>query len=109
MAVADQQMVFLERFNELTHIRFSRSPVDPELARKLFRDFGLGTALLQEFQNSRSYEIEAEHLPVEDVEDDSAILAVRGPYAFGNSHDRESCPWPAVPWDVSYLATAGVG
>ena len=101
-------MVLLKCFDKLAHVGFGRSAVDPEIARELFRDIGLRTTLLQEFENSRSDEIEAEHLPVEDVEDNTAILAVRGPDVFCNSHDFESFPQFAVHSDSTDIATPGV-
>jgi len=64
--------------------------------------------LLQELEDSGSDEIEAEHLPVEDVQDDGAILAVSGPDVFCNSHDFESFPQFAVHSDSTDIATPGV-
>jgi hypothetical protein len=103
-----QQVVLLERFDKLTDVRFCPSAVDPKLTCELFRDLWLRRALLQEFEDSRSDEVEAEHLAVEDVEDDTAILAVRGPYVFCDSHDFESFPQFAVRSDSTDIATCGV-
>ena len=101
-------MVLLKCFDKFTHVRFGGSPLDPKLTCKLFRDLWLRRALLQEFEDSRSDEVEAEHLAVEDVEDDTAILAVRGPYVLCDSHDFESFPQFAVRSDSTDIATCGV-
>jgi hypothetical protein len=69
-------MVFLERFDKLTNIRLCGSPLDLEFTHELFRDFGLSHALLRKLQNHRSCEIEAEHLPVENVEYGCTVGAV---------------------------------
>ena len=101
-------MVLLKCFDKFTHVRFGGSPLDPKLACELFCDLWLRRALLQEFEDSRSDKVEAEHLAVEDVEDDTAILAVRGPYVFCDSHDFESFPQFAVRSDSTDIATCGV-
>jgi hypothetical protein len=101
--------VLLKRFDKFTHVRFGGSPLDPKLTRELFRDLGFRRALLQEFENSRSDEIEAEHLPVENVEDNTAILAVRGPDVFCDSHGFESFLKFAVRSDSTDIASSGVG
>jgi hypothetical protein len=71
-----QEVVLLEDFDKLTHVSFGRGPVDPKLVRKFFSDFGFRRSMLQEFQDSRSDKIEAEHLSVEDVENGRAVGAV---------------------------------
>jgi len=87
-------MVFLERFEKLTNIRFCCYTLDPQFTHELFRDFGLSHALLRKLQNHRSCKIEAEHLPVENVEDGCAVGAVGRAHVFW---DRENI-LPLVFW-----------
>lgn len=109
MSVAHrQQMVLLKCFDKFTHVRFSGNAIDAELTRELFRDLGLRRALLQKFQDSGTCEIETEHLTVEDVEDNTAIMAVCGPDVICDSHDFKSFPQFAVHLDSTHIASCGV-
>jgi len=87
-------VVFLERFEKLANIHFCCNTVDREFTHKLFRDFWLSHALLRKLKNHRSDEIEAEHLPVVNVEDGCAVGTVGRTHVLRNGESI----WPLVFW-----------
>jgi hypothetical protein len=91
LIVCNQQMVFLERLDKFTQICRCRNALDPKLDRELIRDFGLHQALLQEFKDPRSNEIEAEHLPAANVEDGCSVRTMR------STHIRGDAEGPLTP------------
>ena len=66
------------------YIVFSKMPADAELSDDLIDDFWLGRSVFEEFENSRSDEVEVEHLTLSDVEDDCTVRAVGAAHCVGN-------------------------
>jgi hypothetical protein len=79
------QTIFPQCLQEDVYIVFSKMPADAELSDDLIDDFWLGRSVFEEFENSRSDEVEVEHLTLSDVEDDCTVRAVGAAHCVKNS------------------------
>jgi hypothetical protein len=90
------QTIFPQCLEERVYIVFSKMPADAKLSDDLVDDFWLGRPVFEEFENSRSDEVEVEHLTLSDVEDDGTVLAVGAAHCVRNSIHLEPhllCVW----------------
>jgi len=62
-----------EKFLDIGSNSFTRNS---ELIAQLVGYLSFRVALFQEFEDARAHKVRTEHLSVEDVEDDSAVLIV---------------------------------
>jgi hypothetical protein len=76
------EAIFLQSPEELLYIVFSKVPANAEFSNDLINDFWLRRAVFQKFEDSRSDEVEVEHLALPDIQDNGAILAVRASNTF---------------------------
>ena len=67
------------------YIVFSKMPADAELSNDFIDNLWLRGPFFEECENSRSDEIEVEHLTLPDIEDDCAVLAVCAAHCVGDS------------------------
>jgi hypothetical protein len=102
-----EKAMSFEMGEEFLEIRFHRVSGHGELTTDFVRDLSFGEALLQKFEHSRADQVQSEHLPVTDIEDDSSVLAMCGPDIFWDSHDLESLPRSRVRSDSPDIATPG--
>jgi hypothetical protein len=71
-----EEIVSFEMGEKLFEVRCNHLLTDGELLAQLFGNFSFGVALVQKLEHPRTHEIQPEHLPVEDIEDDCSILTV---------------------------------
>ena len=71
-----QQVMLFKMCEEFVDVSFDNLAGHGKLTADLIGDLPFRTSDAQEFEHSGSYEVQTEHLPVADVEDDGAILAV---------------------------------
>jgi hypothetical protein len=78
-------MIVLQRLEELLHIVLGAVPVDAELPDDLIYDFGLARPSFEKLEDSRSGQVEVEHLALPDIKNDGAVLAVGAAHRAGHS------------------------
>jgi hypothetical protein len=78
--------MFLEMGEKFLEVRCNDLATDAELPAHPFGNLSFRVALFQKFEHPRTYQVQPEHLPVEDVEYDGAILAMRGTQVFRQLH-----------------------
>jgi hypothetical protein len=71
-----EKMMFFEMREKFLEIRCDGFASDAKLVAQLVGNLYFRAALFQEFEHPRAYEIQPEHLSVEDVEDDGAVLVM---------------------------------
>jgi len=69
-------MMLLEMREKFMKICRDRFPRCTELLAQFFGDLCFRAALFQELEHARAHEVQPEHLSMEDVEDDGAVLVV---------------------------------
>jgi hypothetical protein len=83
----DKQM-FLQNLKELIYVILSTISANTELSSDRIDDFWLGVSLFEESEDTRSNEIQVEHLASLDIQYDRTIFATRAANVFCNSVHR---------------------
>jgi hypothetical protein len=73
-----EKVMFFEMGEEFPEVGFDRLSGYAELAADFVHDLFFGATLLQKFEHSRADQVQPEHLPLADIENDSSVLVVRG-------------------------------
>jgi hypothetical protein len=71
------ETVFFEDLEEFPYIVFHTVTASAEFSDDLLDDLRLRESALEKFEDPGPDEVEVEHLPAPDIQDNSAILAVR--------------------------------
>lgn len=77
-------MICLQGLEELLYIVLGTVSAYAELSDDLIDNLCLSGPLFEECEDSRSDEVEVEHLALPDVEDDRAVLAVGAAHCVGD-------------------------
>jgi len=85
-----EQMMFLKTSKELTQIERSDLSIDAKLLANLLGNLCLRVAALQKLQHARCDQVQPEHLPMTNVEDDGAVLVVGRTYFFREPEHRNT-------------------
>jgi len=81
--------IFPQTLKKVLYIALSKLPAHAELSNDLTYDFWLGRPIFKEFEDSRSDEVEVEHLALPDIEGDCAVLSVCAAHCVRNSMHLE--------------------
>jgi len=78
------EFVFFQSINEFAHVAFCNDAAHVELVTDSIDNRRFVSSVLEKFEDSRSDEIEVEHLPLPDIEDDCSVLAVCAAHCVGD-------------------------
>jgi hypothetical protein len=76
------QTVFLQGLQKFIYIAFRAVTANAKLSNDLIDDLWLAGPTFKKFKDSRSDEVEVEHLAVPNIQDNGTILSVRAADAF---------------------------
>ena len=80
--------MLFEMGDEFMHVRSHGFPGNAEFGGDPFHNVRFGSSCCEEFQDARTYEVEAEHLAVANVQDHCTVVIVCAAKVGGDFHGR---------------------
>jgi hypothetical protein len=74
-----------QTLEEILYVVLSKVAADAEFSKDFFDDFWCSGTVFEKLEDSRSDEVEVEHLALPDIQYDGSVLAVRATNACCNS------------------------
>jgi hypothetical protein len=93
-----EKPVLFEALEEFTNVAFNNVVANTKFAADFLDHLSFGATALQHFKDFGAHEVEGEHLPVMDIENNSPVAVVSAPHSF--SYLQQGVPlFPVIPFE----------